>query len=172
MNHIKNATSTQERTAQICEFVEKSSGLNIVSGVTGTIGIHQKTDGKTLRIHVDAIEDVISRFDSDGQPFLQINFLDGKKILLTERLVGFKPAASAGLDMTKIPKVVTTPDLVSVVEAIEESLSAENTHPLEIEVLRKVFDAVIEGGEAIGFDLQDERAWLKRLANSKYKASA
>ena len=35
--------------------------------------------------------------------------------------MGFKPVEIVGLDMSRIPKVVTTPDLVSVFEAIEDA---------------------------------------------------
>lgn len=156
----------------ICDFIEKSSGLEMDLSRKGYILIHQRTDGKTLSICFEDIEDVIKRTDSDGQGFLQVNFCNGQKILLTEKLVGFKPARHSGLDMDKLPKVVTTPDLISVVEAIEESLNSEEPHPAEIEVLRKVFDAVLEGGEAVGFNLSFERDWVRRLSIHKYQASA
>lgn len=157
---------------QICQFIANSSGLEVLEGESEGLCIFQKTDGKRLTLNMALIEDVIARLDSEGHDFLQINFLDGRKILLTERLVGFKPAPNQGLDMSKLPKVVTTPDLVSVVEAIEESLNSEDTHPVELEVLRKVFEAVIDGGEAVGFNLESERAWVKRLAAVRRKASA
>ena len=154
----------------ICNFIQTSPGLMAKAGHNGTICIQQRVDGKSLDLLSEDIEEVISRLDSDGHGFLQINFLDGQKILLTQRLVGFKPAPSPGLDMTKLPKVVTTPDLISVVEAIEDNLNSENSHPIELDILRKVFDSVVSGGEAIGFDLAKERDWLHRLSNGAASA--
>jgi hypothetical protein len=100
-----------------------------------------------------------------------VNFQSGKKILLTQNLIGFKPAPSRGLDLSKLPKVVTTPDLLSVVEAIEETLSTAPAQPEELEVLRKVFDSVLKGAEAVGFDTTSERVWMQSL-NRNSKASA
>lgn len=157
---------------QISQFAQCAIGLDVQLKKPGFIEIVQKTDGKALSISHDSIEEVLSRLDSEGEPFLQVNFLDGKKMLLTEKLVGFKPAVCIGLDMEKLPKVVTTPDLISVVEAIEETMHSEEPCTDEVKVLQRVFDSVLEGGEAIGFNLSSERAWLKRLAATKLKPSA
>ncbi len=155
---------------KIADFVSQSAGLK--SWTLGDrIEILQKTDGKKLTFHGSDIDEVIPRLDSDGQPFLQVNFNSGKKILLTDNFIGFKPAPSIGLDMNRLPKVVTTPDLISVVEAIEESLTTQVTHD-EVDVLRRVFDAVLKGGESIGFDLTSERMWLQRITKFSVKASA
>ena len=101
-----------------------------------------------------------------------MNFQSGKKILLTQNLIGFKPAPSRGLDLTKLPKVVTTPDLLSVVEAIEDSISTMPTQPEELDVLKKVFDSVLRGAEAVGFDTTSERVWMQSLTRNINKASA
>jgi hypothetical protein len=132
--------------------------------------IHQSTDGKSIAFPIADLEEVISRIDSDGHAFLQVNFLSGKKILLTENLIGFKPVPSRGLDLSKLPKVVTTPDLLSVVEAIEDSMSSAPTQTDEVEVLKRVFDSVLRGAEAVGFDLTPERLWLQNLGRSKASA--
>jgi hypothetical protein len=151
--------------------VEKSSGLSSKVSDEVMIQIFQRADGKTLSFAVAELEEVIPRTDSEGQDFLQVNFLSGKKILITENLVGFKPAPSLGLDMTKLPKVVTTPDLMSVVDAIEDTLSAETGQTEEVDVLKKVFDSVLRGAEAVGFDLTPERIWLQNIGKST-RASA
>ncbi|MCC7406210.1 MAG: hypothetical protein IT288_17580 [Bdellovibrionales bacterium] len=149
----------------ILTYVEDTAGLVNCGSSTEKLQIFQKADGKSLSFEVLDIDEVIPRTDSEGKPFLQVNFLSGKKILLTDTLVGFKPAVNPGLDMGKLPSVVTTPDLISVVEAIEESMSSTETEPEEIEVLRRVFGSVLEGGEAVGFDLTSERVWLTRLTH-------
>jgi hypothetical protein len=133
--------------------------------------ILQHTDGKTISFPIVQLDEVIARVDGEGNAFLQVNFRSGKKILLTENLIGFKPAPSKGLDLGKLPKVVTTPDLISVVEAIEDSLGAP-TPTEEVDVLKKVFDSVLRGAEAVGFDLTPERMWLQRLGSNSNKASA
>lgn len=133
--------------------------------------IHQCTDNKTIAFEITDLEEVISRIDADGHVFLQINFLSGKKILLTENLIGFKPVPSRGLDLSKLPKVVTTPDLLSVVEAIEDSMTSAPTQTDELEVLKRVFDSVLRGAEAVGFDITPERLWMQSLGRNT-KASA
>lgn len=153
-------------------FVSQASGLDLsFEEEQSKLVIKQNLDGKSLSFEANEVEEVIDRVDSDGKEFVQVNFISGKKILLTENLVGFKPAQMAGLDMTKLPRVVTTSDLFSVVEAIEESIEVEEGIPPELDVLRKVFDSVICGGEDVGFDLTSEKVWLQYLEHPYRRAS-
>lgn len=169
---MDNSQKLQEGADQtITLFVEQSVGLELRKSES-EISIRQKVDGRSLSFDAKNVEEVLSRYDSDGRHFLQVNFLDGRKILLTERLVGFKPAETAGLDLRKLPKVVTTPDLVSVIEAIEESVNTHGHRAEEIDVLRRVFDSVLNGAEAVGFEVGAERNWLNFIANIKHKPSA
>ncbi|MBX3021498.1 MAG: hypothetical protein KF799_07465 [Bdellovibrionales bacterium] len=170
MSHQPDPNSKTEQLLQINDFVSKSSGLKSRQQAE-SIEILQCTDGKTILLPISDLEEVIPRIDSDGHVFLQVNFNSGKKILLTQNLIGFKPAPSRGLDLTKLPKVVTTPDLLSVVEAIEDSLSSLPSQPEELDVLKKVFDSVLRGAEAVGFDTTSERVWMQSLARNN-KASA
>lgn len=163
---INNAETT------IIEFISQSAGLEKRDSITGEMTILQRVDGKTIRFPVQTIEEVLTRADSDGKSFLQVNFLDGRKILLTEKLIGFKPAETKGLDLKKLPRVVTTPDLVSVVEAIEESLSSSNPRADEVDVLRRVFDAVLTGAEAVGFEVESEKQWVNCISTIRSKPSA
>ncbi|MCB0342827.1 MAG: hypothetical protein H6626_14965 [Pseudobdellovibrionaceae bacterium] len=164
-----NNPKTEE---QIVHYIEQSTGLMIKDFNQGRVEIQQEADGKTLGFELKSIEEVISRFDSHGEPFLQVNFRSGTKILLTERLVGFKPGQIKGLDPSRLPKVVTTPDLISVVEAIEDHVNHGEGSPEDIDLLKQVFKAVVTGAEAVGFDLSIERAWLDRIAKVNAKASA
>jgi hypothetical protein len=161
----------KENMTQIHDFIAKSSGLRSRMSNLDFIQISQNTDGKVISFQATELEEVIHRVDSDGQVFLQVNFLTGRKILLTQNLIGFKPVPSRGLDLTKLPKVVTTPDLISVVEAIEDSMVSSSGAPDEVEILKKVFDSVLRGAEAVGFDTTPERIWLQGLSR-KNKASA
>ena len=161
-----------EQMLQIQDFVAKSSGLRSRSqGSQDKLQILQTTDNKTIVFALAELDEVIQRVDADGSVFLQVNFQSGKKILLTQNLIGFKPLPSRGLDLGKLPKVVTTPDLLSVVEAIEDSMTSLPTQPEELDVLKKVFDSVLRGAEAVGFDTTPERLWLQGLGRQT-KASA
>lgn len=172
MTHSDSEIVSDSQEGIITEYIESSSGLNLILTDQGELEVRQKVDGKCIRISPDSIEEVLQRLDSQGQLFLQVNFKGGKKILLTEKLIGFKPAISKGLDLTRLPKVVTTPDLISVVEAIEENVNGDFGQKQELDLLRKVFDAVLEGGESIGFDLSNERAWLRCIVSLQHKPSA
>lgn len=171
MSQSADTNTKTGQVLQITEFISKSTGLRSRVDTQENIQVHQCADGKTIAIHANELEEVIQRIDTDGHVFLQVNFKSGKKILLTQNLIGFKPAPSRGLDLGKLPKVVTTPDLLSVVEAIEDSMSSTPAQPEELEVLKKVFDSVLRGAEAVGFDTTSERVWLQGLARQT-KASA
>lgn len=167
MGQPVDATAKIEQLHQIRAFVEKSGGLATKKETDDKVfRIFQRTDGKTMAFTVDQLDEVIERVDSDGKGFLQINFTSGKKILLTDNLVGFKPIPAIGLDMGKLPKVVTTPDLMSVVDAIEDSMLAGDQSSEEVDVLKKVFDSVLRGAEAVGFDITSERIWLQNVSRS------
>ena len=153
-----------EQMLQIQDYVAKSSGLRSrPQGSNEKLQILQTADNKTIIFTLAELDEVIQRVDADGSVFLQVNFQSGKKILLTQNLIGFKPLPSRGLDLGKLPKVVTTPDLLSVVEAIEDTMTSQPTQPEELDVLKKVFDSVLRGAEAVGFDTTPERLWLQGL---------
>ena len=99
--------------------------------------------------------------------------MDNRKILVTDALIGFRPQARRGIDLDKLPRVVTTPDLVSVIEALEDTINATTEYSQEeAEVLKELFHSVIDGAEMVGFELSEERAWLKRLYSASAAASA
>lgn len=159
-------------TKQIIDFVNASKGLRMINtGLTDYVGIEQKTDKRALRFNVFDLDEVILRTDDEDKTFLQVNFVSGKKVLLTDQLIGFRPMALFGLDMEKLPKVVTTPDILSIFEAIQEALQSGDDND-DLEVLRKVYDAVLCGGESIGLDLSAERKTFSRLPTGHVKASA
>jgi len=83
--------------------------------------------------------------------------------MLTDRFIGFKPFRIPNLDMTKLPKVVTTPDLLNFIEIIEDSMYEIDVTASEIRDIRKYFESVLLGAEKVGFDLICERVWIERL---------
>lgn len=156
----------------ILEFVEYSSGLSATIAETNMINVAQNADGKSLKFDATDVSEVLQRADSEGKSFLQVNFFNGKKMLLTDSLVGFKPTETVGLDMTRLPKVVTTPDLKSVFDAIEDSLSADIIHSAEVEILKKVYLSILLGAENIGFNLFEEKQQFFSLVTTSTQAAA
>ena len=149
---------------EVVSFVSQAEGLKLNWSSDVELSIQQTTDGKTIPLKIADLQDVLQREDSTGSTFIQVNFISGNKILLTDTLIGFKPHPTVGLDLRKLPKVVTTPDLLSVFEATEEAISSE-AERTEVDTLKKVFQAILLGGEAIGFELAEEREWFNRLTS-------
>ena len=149
------------------EFVISSEGLLLQRTEDLSddhLQIVQNLDRRALTLDGSMILEILERLDSDGKLFLQVNLLHGKKLLLTPNLIGFKPLAIPGLDLSRLPKVVTTPDLQSVEEAISDALANETPPFHEIEILKKVYDSVMRGGEMVGFSLVEERSWFERVS--------
>jgi hypothetical protein len=167
-----NSSTMHAELDQILNFVDSSKGLRSVIKESGKILVRQDFDGKALTFQSSEVVEILQRTDAEKKAFIQINFRNETKVLLTDSLVGFKPIDTMGLDMTRLPKVVTTPDLLSVSEAISESMGSDLGLDSELEVLKKVYLAVVSGGEKVGFDLSEERDWLSRLFVSKIKAIA
>lgn len=149
--------------AEVLDYVAKSNGLRGVLVDKHQARIRQVADGKSILISAHLLESILFRTDSNGTDFIQVNFTTGKKILITDSLIGFKPTTPKGIDITRIPRVVTTPDVISVFEAIQETLHSAGPESYELSILKKIFDAVLSGGEAVGFDLSQERLWLSRV---------
>ena len=127
------------------------------------ITLFQNYDKKILSFYETDVQKVLERKDYNGEAFLQINFKNGKKILLTSEFVGFSPAACSAMDTKKLPKVVTTADLLSVIEAIESSLYGTDQYQESLCDVRLFFEAIASGAESIGFSLTGERLWVERL---------
>lgn len=158
-----------ERLKSICDFLQTAPGLKHEILEDVSLEISQRADEKAIKFEMSQVSDVLSRKDTEGNDFIQINFVNSRKILLTTTLIGFKPAPVQGLDMQKLPKVVTTPDLQSVFDAIEEAMSFRVSTE-ELETLKKVYNSILAGGEMVGFDLIQERQWIWTLLNSKASA--
>lgn len=156
----------------LVNYLELSKGLEILPSEVGTLRVMQKIDKRTLDLRLETISEILNRSDSEGHGFLQINFIDSTKILITDALIGFKPTEVTGLDMSRLPKVVTTPDLKSVFEALEEQIGSDAISQQEIEILKKVYSSILNGAEKVGFDLNIEKKWIQRLIASSVLAYA
>ena len=129
------------------------------------ITVFQNYDKKTLSFYESDIEKVLERKDYSEEAFLQVDFKNGKKILLTNEFVGFSPAVSTETEMEaqKLPKVVTTADLLSVIEAIENSLYGTDQYHESLHDIKLFFETIASGAESVGFNLVGERLWVDRL---------
>ena len=163
-----NIGKIEERHIRDIEsFLSTSDNLlSMKSLPDGKIYICQKKDQKKLSFRVREIEGILKRQDPQGEIFLQINFLNGKKILLTKEFIGFSPAVCEGMDASQLPKVVTTVDLFSVIEAIEGTLYGKEKYRENIYDVKNFFEAIACGAEAIGFNLTGERLWVEKLVSS------
>ena len=158
----------------IVKFVSNSSGLNLFKDTEDGIRIYQKRDNKSLCIRFSDIQDVIKRNDSLEKIFLQINFKNGRKILLTDQLIGFSPLACKGLNLSHLPKIVTTADLASVIEALETYFHTDDEGTVYEEDLSEVklfFESISCGAESVGFDLVGERLWIEKILSSQQQVS-
>lgn len=155
----------------ILSFIDNSKGLRAKILSDHRVQILQDADQKVFFFGPSDLNEILHRKDNEQKPFIQLNFVNSNKVLLTDALIGFKPADTFGLDLNRIPKVVTTPDLSSVSDAIEESLGSE-THEHEVEILKKVYLSILNGAERVGFHLPEERKWIQRLVFGSFRASA
>ena len=176
---MKNSNSpTRSKTAtesmdQILHFLESQSSFKFSMNDLD-LEITQKEDLKFIRFKLEMIERVIERVDYDGSQFIQINFTSGLKLLVTRNLIGFKPYEVVGFDTSKIPKVVTTVDLSSITKAIEDmSDDTDSVDSLtEMEVLRKVYQSILFGALAVGFEMRSEKDWFTNYLLHLAPASA
>jgi galactitol-specific phosphotransferase system IIB component len=165
--------NAKQLMSKIEQYLSKNNfKIELIRISSDSYKLQQKVDGKALTFCSSNLMEILDRVDQEGKDFLQINFSDHQKILVTESLVGFKPYPVSGLDLTRIPKVVTTPDLLSVFEALQDSLASDEAREVEIDILRKVYQSILLGAEKVGFQLDFEKRWLGRITYSKTRASA
>lgn len=146
------------------DFLSQGMKLSLVEKEEDQkITLFQNYDKKTLSFNESDVEKVLERKDPNGEDFLQVNFKNGKKILLTNEFIGFSPAVCTEIDTKKIPKVVTTADLLSVIEAMESSLYGTDQYQESLYDVKLFFEAIASGAESIGFSLTGERLWVERL---------
>ena len=74
----------------ILSFIDKSKGLRIKISDVSKLSIIQETDGKIFTFDSHDIIEVLYRKDAENNPFVQLNFQNSYKVLLTDNLIGFK----------------------------------------------------------------------------------
>ena len=60
--------------SMITRYIGHTTGLEVIEGNGLVLIIRQKMDQKILRIDMSIVEEVLTRTDEKGSPFLQINF--------------------------------------------------------------------------------------------------
>lgn len=172
VNHTHATITNPQHYDELINFLDCSAGFQFHTLNTDLI-ITQNEDRVKIKFDVNQVEKILTRQDFDGTHFLQVNFLNGQKILITKNLVGFKPVELPGFDSNKIPKVVTTVDLGSVKRAIEDTYEDDTAESrVELEVLKKVFHSILTGAETVGFDMSHEKQWFMRSLLNHTAATA
>lgn len=173
INATSNGDQAYDQTMnEIINFLDCSKGFKYSLQNT-VVCVEQTEDKKIMNFDLNNVEKVLTRQDFDGSHFLQVNYNDGHKILITKNLIGFKPLEYPGFDSAKIPKVVTTVDLKSVKKAIEDTYEDDGIEAeVELEVLKKVFQSILTGAETVGFDMNIEKQWFLRNLLNTSAASA
>ena len=157
----------EQKKEILIKYATQAQGLEL-NLETDAFEITQTVDRKGIRFYFTQLDDVLVRDDTSDKPFLQLNFTNGDKVIITDELIGFKPYPIQGFDINKLPKVVTTSDLVSVFEAAEEAHTSGR--PDEVVVLRQVFQSILLGGEQVGFNLKNEKNWFAQLISKSASA--
>lgn len=168
-----NENMNSDNMNEIINFLESTRYVKFDFDQS-SLKITQNEDQKTIRFNFIDIEKVLARTDYDGSEFIQINFKNKTKILITKNLIGFKPYEIIGFDSAKIPKVVTTVDLNSVYKAIEDIVDSEDTYQTatEVEVLKKVYQSIMLGAEQVGFEMKAEKHWFSAFLLNPLAATA
>jgi hypothetical protein len=164
LNEPQASAEQLRHFGRLIDFCRKASGYRILHQSEDTLIIEQMIDRRALRICANWIDDILDRADPDGQMFLQVNFADDRKILITDRLIGFKPQPRSHREgaehaVRRLPRVVTTPDLASVLGAMNESFDRSDERT-ELATLRVLYDAILRGASLIGFEVADDRRKL------------
>lgn len=173
MKKPNESVSSNNNMNEIINFLENTRYVKFEFDQT-SLRVTQNEDQKAISFRFADVEKVLARTDFDGSQFIQINFHNKTKILITKNLIGFKPLELVGFDAGKIPKVVTTVDLNSVFKAIEDLTDGEDTYQTatELEVLKKVYQSIMMGAEQVGFEMKAEKQWFSAFLLNPLAATA
>ena len=134
-------------------YLEKHSELTILKKKSDFIKVKQPDDQMNLTISFSEIDSTYVQIDSLGKKYLQINLNDGGRLLLTQRVIGFEAKKDSRLRSGFLPDVVTTLDLLNIMEAFESSLRDGHQSEEEQYLLNKAFRAIAKGATRIGFNV-------------------
>lgn len=171
--YIMATPSQMNSIEDITTFLLKVNGFETSFLDEWRVSILQKADRQRILLDGRELETTIRRTDEMGREFIQVNFLGGAKILLTDDLIGFKPLPSpqyTQMNLSRLPKVVTTPDLISVIEAMDDAIAKSTSGFIEeeIKVLKCLYESIVAGAERVGFDLRFEKTWIAPFLGKQF----
>ncbi|MBE8221821.1 MAG: hypothetical protein HAW60_03740 [Bdellovibrionales bacterium] len=160
---MKTSTAINESSEKITEknpaenknillnFVSKADGLNIKQQTSDYVIIEQNEDRSFLKVFFNNISCITFSKKEQGECYIQLNFINNTKCILTNGLIGFAPIKSILLDKNSLPEIVSSIDLLNIIEAFEDSLrnSGESEDFL---FLSQVYHSVLNGGKNIGIE--------------------
>lgn len=148
---MKTATIITEHKNTLLSFIKKTRGLRVKNQNLTSITIEQKEDKSFLKIFFHQISHISLASETKKEDYIQINFINKTKCILTESLIGFAPIKSLLLDKNSLPEVVSSIDLLNILEAFEANL--RNSGEIEdFLFLNQVYHAVLNGGKHIGLE--------------------
>lgn len=148
---MKASIITTEKKSTLLNFIKKASGLKIKQQDKYFIIIEQLEDKSCLKVFFHNISYISFAKDDTGGQYIQIDFLNKTKCILTDSLIGFSPVKSLLLNKNALPEVVSSIDLLNIIEAFEANLR-NSGEAEEFLFLNQVYHAVLNGGKQIGIE--------------------
>ena len=153
----------------IVDYIKSTKGLSLQKVDDVCLEIVQKQDLKVLTLKTETIKEVIFRYNKDYNNFLQVNFKNEGKILITDKLIGFPPKKIIDLEGIKLPKVISTLDMLSFFEMTEEYIQSDNCSVIQVVALKKVCDLILESALDVGFNVVADKTWFHQISYSLNK---
>lgn len=155
---------------QILESYSKNSKISFAERDFGVFECVQHADKKRLSFLKEDLEKIVTRnHKKSNEPFLQLDFKSRPSVLVLKDFIGFRPLSHTLVEAGVLPQVVTTLDLIQVKETLETLLCDEKASSQELSFLRLTYIAILEGAEAVGFELKKEKEWVLSLNLSDYR---
>lgn len=148
---MKTSVITTEKKSILLNFINKAKGLRIKKQDKNIIVIEQLEDKSCLKIFFHNIHYISFAKDSVNGQYMQIDFTNKTKCILTDNLIGFAPVKSLLLNKNALPEVVSSIDLLNIIEAFEAHLRNSGVAE-EFLFLNQVYHAVVNGGKQIGIE--------------------
>ncbi|MBE8162641.1 MAG: hypothetical protein HAW63_01470 [Bdellovibrionaceae bacterium] len=148
---MKAQTFSLENKSTLLSFINKASGLQIKKSTNDYIIIEQLEDKSFLKIFFHHIDYISFSKDARKESYIQLNFINNTKCILTSDLIGFSPVKSLLLNKNSLPEVVSSIDLLNILEAFEASLRNSGNSE-DFLFLNQVYNAVLNGGKKVGME--------------------
>lgn len=148
---MKASTITAENKSTLLSFINKAAGLRLKQQSHNYITIEQLEDKSFLKIFFHHISYISFSKETSNKNYIQLNFTNNTKCILTNNLIGFAPIKSLLLEKSSLPEVVSSMDLLNIIEAFEANLR-NSGEPEDFLFLSQVYHAVLNGGKKIGIE--------------------